>query len=151
MFPKYRVFKLDLPSHENEIEPEHLRGCNNDSNNDRLNDETSGHNVHCSDDVEIVHLGKKSQNECAVITKIGNREQRTLWDSGAGRCVISYECYKSLHPKYKTELFPSTIRIKAANSTFIQNKGECDITFELGGVEFTFPFLLKKAKFAFCC
>ena len=49
-------------------------------------------------------------------------------DSGAGRCIISYDGYNSLHPRYKTELFPSNVRIRAENGTFIANKGEYDIT-----------------------
>ena len=89
----------------------------------------------------LTHIGRKSQNECAVITSIGNRDQKALWDSGVGRCVISYECYNRLHSKYKTELFSSQNRIRAANGTFIPNRGECDITFEIPGVGFTFPFL----------
>ena len=40
----------------------------------------------------IVHIGRKSQNICAIITVIGDRSQKALWDSGAGRCVISYDC-----------------------------------------------------------
>ena len=72
---------------------------------------------------------------------IGNRSQKALWDSGAGRCVTSYDCYNSFHPKYRTELFPSSIRIRSANGTFIANKGECDITLKINEERFTFPFL----------
>ena len=43
--------------------------------------------------------------------------------------------------KYKTDLFPSSIKIKAANGTIIDNSGECDITFRMGTQRFTFPFL----------
>ena len=64
-----------------------------------------------------------------------------MWDSGAGRCVISYECYNSISTKYKTDLFPSQIGIKAANGTFIRNKAECEIMFRIGHEKFTFPFL----------
>ena len=64
-------------------------------------------------ETEIVHIGRMSQNECAVITVIGARSQKALWDSGAGRCIISYDCYNILHPKYKTELFPSSVKIRA--------------------------------------
>ena len=52
-----------------------------------------------SSETEIVHIGRKSQNECAVITTIGDRSQKAPWDSGAGRCVISYDSYNSLHPR----------------------------------------------------
>ena len=72
---------------------------------------------------------------------IGARSQKALWDSGVGRCVISYDCYNSAHPKYKMELFPSNVGIRAANGTFIANKGECDITLMINYERFTFPFL----------
>ena len=54
---------------------------------------------------------------------------------------LSFDCYNSLHHKYKTELFPNKIRIKAANGTFITNKGKCDITLRINDEQFTFPFL----------
>ena len=72
---------------------------------------------------------------------IGARSQKVLWDSGADRCIISYGCYNSLHPKYKRELFPNSVRIRATNGTFIANKGECDITLKINNERFTFPFL----------
>ena len=43
--------------------------------------------------------------------------------------------------KYKTDLFPNSIKIKAANGTIIDNSGEYDITFRMGTQTFTFPFL----------
>ena len=92
-------------------------------------------------ETEIVHIGRRSQNECAIITVIGARSQKALWYSGAGRCIISYDCYNSLHPKYKTELFPSSVTIRAANGTFISNRRECDVTFKINKERFTFPFL----------
>ena len=94
-----------------------------------------------SSENEIVHIGRKSQNECAVITMIGARSQKALWDSGAGRCIISYNCYNSLQPKYKTGLFPSSVIIRAANGTFIANKEDCDITLKINN-EFHIPFPL---------
>ena len=97
-------------------------------------------------ETEIVHIGRKSQNECAVVTMIGARSQKALWDSGAGRCIISYDCYNSLHPKYKTGLFPSRVKIKAANGTFIANKGECHITLKINNERFTFPFLCSDLR-----
>ena len=72
---------------------------------------------------------------------IGNRSQKALWNSGAGRCFISYDCYNSLHPRYRTELFLSNCRIRATNGTFIAIKGECDITLKINDERFTFPFL----------
>ena len=94
-----------------------------------------------SSEVEIAHIGRKSQNKQAIITVIGDRSQKALWDSGAGRCIISYDCYNSLHPKYKMELSPSSVKIRAANGMFIPNKGECDVTFKINKERFTFPFL----------
>ena len=44
-------------------------------------------------------------------------------------------------PKFKSDLFTSDIRLKAANSTFITNKGECEISFKIGQEIFRFPFL----------
>ena len=73
------------------------------------------HTTNIDAETEIVHIGRKSHNKCAVITMIGNRSQKALWDSAAGRCIISYDCYNSLHPKYKTELFPSNVRIRGMN------------------------------------
>ena len=52
-----------------------------------------------SSETKIVHIGRRSQNECAVMTVICARGQKALWDSGASRCIISYDCYNSLHPK----------------------------------------------------
>ena len=42
-----------------------------------------------SSETEVVHIGRKSQNECAVKTVIGARSPKGLWDSGVGRCIIS--------------------------------------------------------------
>ena len=98
-------------------------------------------------ETEIVHIGRRSQNECVVIMVIGARSQKALWDSGAGICIISYDYYNSLHLKYKTELFPSSVKIRAANSTFISNRGECDVTFTINKERFTFPFLCSDQLF----
>ena len=43
--------------------------------------------------------------------------------------------------KYKRDLFSSSIKVKAANGTIIDNSCECDITFRMGTQKFTFPFL----------
>ena len=83
-------------------------------------------------DTQIVHIERKSQDECAVMVNAGKRSFKALWHSGAGRCVISYECYNKISPKFKSDLFTSDIRLKAANGTFIRNKGECDISFKIG-------------------
>ena len=92
-------------------------------------------------ETEILHIGRKSQHKCPVMTVIAARSQKPLRDSGAGRSVISYGCYNSLHHKYKTELFPSSVKIRAASGMFIPNKGECDVTFKINKERFTFPFL----------
>ena len=75
------------------------------------------------------------------MVKAGKRSFKALWDSGAGRCVISYECYNKISPKFKSDLFTSDIRLKAVNGTFIRNKGECEISFKIGQERFRFPFL----------
>ena len=98
-------------------------------------------NSTANDDTEIVHLNRKSGNECALMVFIGNRHHKALRNSGAGKCVISFDCYQSIPTKYKTELYSSSIKIKAANGTFITNKRECGLTFVIGDERFTFPFL----------
>ena len=107
-----------------EYTPDPLRGSNPSEEVIRHYDPSYVSTPTLSSETEIVHISRRSQNECAIITVIGERSQKALWDSGAGRCVISYDCYNSLHPKYKTELFPSSVKIRAANGTFIHNKGE---------------------------
>ena len=90
---------------------------------------------------EFVHIGRKSQNECAVMVNASKRSFKALWDSGTGRCVISYEDYNKISSKFKSHLFTSDIRLKTANGTFIRNKGECEISFQIGQERFRFPFL----------
>ena len=94
-----------------------------------------------SDETVILHLHGKSADECALMVLLGNRCHKALWDSGAGKCVMSFDCYQSIPTKYKTELYPSRIKMKATNGTFITNKEECDLTFVIGDERFTFPFL----------
>ena len=60
-----------------------------------------------NDDTEIVHLHRKSADECALMVFIGNRHHKALWDSGGGKCVMSFDCYQSIPTKYKTELYPA--------------------------------------------
>ena len=89
-----------------ENEPENLRG--NTFHEKVIRHPSSPVNTsNIGAETEIAHIGRKSQNECAVITMTGAMSQKTLCNSGAGRCIISYDCYNSLHPKYKTELFPT--------------------------------------------
>ena len=46
--------------------------------------------VNTTDETEIVHIGRKSYNECAVITTTVDRSQKAPWDSGAGKCTLSF-------------------------------------------------------------
>ena len=92
-------------------------------------------------EAETVHLSRRSQNKCAIITVIDDRSQKALGVSGAGRCIKSYDCYNNLHPIYKTELFPSSVKIRAANGMFIPSRRKCDVTFKINKERFTFPFL----------
>ena len=73
------------------------------------------------------------------------QHKKSLWDSGAGKCVISLDSYLIIPNKYKTELFPSPIKIGAANGSNIDNQGECNITFRSGEEKFTFPFLVSQS------
>ena len=73
-----------------------------------------------TEEAEVVHINRKSADECALMLLIGISYHKELWDTGAGRCVMSYDCYQSIPQKYKTELFDSRIRIKAANGTYIK-------------------------------
>ena len=143
--------KLSIPSQETIDLPDNLRGPDISSDENRqthiydnsLDVNSSAHNVidnnvNTQTDTEIVHIGRKSQNECAVMVNAGKRLFKALWDSGTGRCVISYECYSTISPKFRSHLFKSDIRLKAANGTFIRNKGKCEI-FKTG--QERFPFL----------
>ena len=78
-------------------------------------------------ETDLVHLGRRPQDECSLFIQTGKRSHKALWDSGAGQCVLSFDCYNAIPAKYKTGLFTSPIKIKAANGTLIENKGECDI------------------------
>ena len=90
---------------------------------------------------EIVHVGTK--DDCSILIKIEERNHKALWDSAAGKCVISFDKYNTISEKLKTQLSPSKIMIKAANGSAIENKGECDITFKIGPASFTFTFLVS--------
>ena len=98
-------------------------------------------NITANDDTEIVHVHRKSTDECALMVFIGNKHHKALWDPGAGKCFISFDCYKSIPTKYKTELCPCSIKIKDANGIFITKKVWCDLTFVIDDERFTFPFL----------
>ena len=92
-------------------------------------------------ETDLVHLGRRPQDEYSLFIQTGKRSHKALWDSGAGQYVLSFDCYNAIPTKYKTDLFTSPIKIKAANGILIENKGECGITFKIGPIKFTFPFL----------
>ena len=77
------------------------------------------HNL--TEEADFVHVNRKSGDECTLMLLIGNRHHKALWDTGAGKCVMSYECYQSIPQKYKTELSDSRIRIKASDGACIKN------------------------------
>ena len=95
------------------------------------------------EEIEIVQISDNT--ECSIAIKIGDRNYKTLWDTGAGKCVISKDKYSSIPDKLKTELKPSNIIIKAAEGSIISNDGEYEITFKIGPATFTFPFLVSNA------
>ena len=88
------------------------------------------------EETDLVHLGRKPQDECSLFIYLfietGKRKFKSLWDSCAGQCILSFDCYNAIPARYKSDLFPSLIKIRAANGTIIDNKGECDITFRIG-------------------
>ena len=73
---------------------------------------------------EIVEISENT--ECSIAIKIGDRSYKTLWDTEAGRCVISKDKYSSIPDKLKTQLHPSNTIIKAAEGSIISNDGECE-------------------------
>ena len=149
--PPQIIKKLDHPSQDSHSLPEPLRGHNTNSHTIRHDTNPDNNscdtNVHSpieskSQDVnssvnntpietDLVHLGRRHQDECSLFIQNGKRSHKALWDSGAGQCVLSFDCYNAIPAKYKTDLFTSSIKIRAANGTLIENKGECDITFKL--------------------
>ena len=130
ILPQWKIQKTELPSQSNRTLPECLRGPETifkrirhnshvHTNKQPVHNPPTVDNLNTTTETEIVHTGRKTQNDCALNISVGNREQRALWDSDAGRCVISFDCYNRILPKYKTELFPSHVTIKAANGTII--------------------------------
>ena len=112
-----------------------------DTNNHRDNKTTLAHN----EPIDVVHIGKNLKEDCSLHIQIGDRDHKTLWDLGAGHHVISLDQYHKIPDKFKTDLFESPIKIRAANMSEIDNQGGCDITFRIGQVTFTFPFLVSEA------
>ena len=95
------------------------KNCDNlefDSTVDKTVNNTS------NDDTETVHLHRKSADECALMVLVGNIHHKALWDSGAGKCVICFDCYQSIPTKYKNELYPSNIKIKLPVTLLLPTK-----------------------------
>ena len=81
--------KLDFTSQNLNAVPEDLGG-NSFKEKDTRQPTSLVHNARKMDvETEIIHIGRKSHNECAVINTISNRSQKAIWDWGAGRCVMS--------------------------------------------------------------
>ena len=77
----------DISSDENR----QTKICDNSLENFIEND------VNTQMDTEIVHIGRRSQNECAVMVNTGKRSFKALWDSGAGRCVFHMSATTKFH------------------------------------------------------
>ena len=133
-----------LVSSSQGLRPEDLRGHQHTVNNSRHTNANTNpfHDYkHNLEETEIIHIGRKFQNECAVMATIGNRSYKAPLDSVTAKCVLSLDCYQSISPKFKTELYESSIKIRAANGSFIKNRGECNLTFKINDEQLTFPFL----------
>ena len=72
-------------------------------------------------ETEIVNIGKNTKEDCSFYIHIGDRQHKSLWDLGVGKCVISLDAYLNIPNKHKTKLFPSSIKIRAANGSDIDN------------------------------
>ena len=46
---------------------------------------------------------------------MGGTEQKAVWHSGAGKCVMSLDYYNKIPDKFKTQLFNSEITVKAVH------------------------------------
>ena len=53
-----------------------------------------------TEDAEVVHINRKSADECGLMLLIENRHHKALWDTGACRCLMSYDCYQGILQKY---------------------------------------------------
>ena len=81
--------------------PGKLRGHDNSSDNIRKPSSPSNSHVNntanTTDVTDIVHIGRKSHNECALITTTtGDKLQKALCNSGACKCVLSFVTIVSL-------------------------------------------------------
>ena len=76
-FPHQTHQKLVYPSQDLKVVPENLRGSAFHEKVVR-HPSSLAHTTNIGAGTEIVHIGLKSHNECAVITMIGNRSQNTL-------------------------------------------------------------------------
>ena len=57
------------------------------------------------EETDLVHLGRKPQDECSLFIETGKRKFKALWDSGAGQCVLSFDCYNAISARYKSDYF----------------------------------------------
>ena len=95
-----RLPKLVSPSQG--FRPEDLRGHQHAVNNSRHTNANTNPSHDCQHHLEetvIIHIGSKPQNECNVMTTIGNMSYKALWDSGPAKCVLSLDCYQSISSK----------------------------------------------------
>ena len=112
----------------------------NNSKHTSANTNPSHDSEHNLEESEIIHIGRKSQNECAVMAMIGNRSYKALWDSGAAKCVLSLDCYQSISPKFKTEYMKAASKSEQPMALLLK-RGEYDLKFKINNEQFTFPFL----------
>ena len=81
--------KLVCTSQDQKVEPENLRESAFHEKVVR-HPSSLAHTTNIGAETEIVHIGRKSHNECTVITMIGNRSQKASWDSLYSHCNIYY-------------------------------------------------------------
>ena len=103
--------KLGYPSQENDSLPDPLRGNNLISDNSKQHSSLTNDDVHSPmnthqpsvnspvdnnlEETDLVHLGRKPQDECSLFIETGKTKFKALWDSGAGQCVPSFDCYNA--------------------------------------------------------
>ena len=75
---------------------------------DNMQDQTSNIDNENQDNsefesTEIVHIGTK--DDCSILIENGERNYKAPWDSGVGKCVISYDKYKTIPENSKPIYF----------------------------------------------
>ena len=88
MFLHQNCQKLVCPSQDLEVVPENLRGS---AFHEKVVRHPSSlvHTTNIGAETEIVHIGRKSHNECTVITMISNRSQKALWVLADGSYLMT--------------------------------------------------------------